>query len=163
MISSNDDPSFSQTIWAIKCSTRFIYEQNLWEVDHLLPISEAFLCVFVNGGVVIDFPTFFRRWHWVILNTVVSPVHMKSYPMVRLAQFIVSRLICCKEYKETTIKWSLLAPSCTFVGAANVFFLKWYLTIILNISNVDLPFAGLDVKTDFSEAVKSYEQPMIAQ
>ena len=44
----------------------------------------------------------FRRWHWVVLDSVVSPIPLKSSPLAWPGLFTASCLILSKELWETT-------------------------------------------------------------
>ena len=73
--------SFDPTIKAIISSTRFNRKQNLREVD-LQNLKYFCTCIFVNRGVVTgltDVPTFFRRWHLVVLDAVDSSQKLSAF------------------------------------------------------------------------------------
>ena len=59
--------------------------------------------------------------------------------------------------------WMTIIDTLTnFVRADTTFFaLWWFFAIILNVCNIYLPFASLDVITDFSEAAKFEPKPYL--
>ena len=121
--------------------------------------------IFLNGSIVTGFtgvPTFFKSRHQVVQDRVDSPMCQKSSPLVKPGVFIASLVICDRERWKITLEWSLLTLLRTFVGTVTYFFTRC-LRIVLDISNVDLPFENSDVKTNFSSAAKSHLWPIIAR
>ena len=154
------DPSFAPTVKGVKSSPIFIPEQNLREVDFpfIFYLFQTFyMCIFVFGGVVTDirYPNLFQNTARVVLDTFVSPEYLKSYLLVSLRLFTASCLIRDRKLCKTNLKWSLLALFGAFVGAATIFLTVWrYISIILEISYLDLHFAKSVVIIDVSEALK---------
>ena len=102
--------------------------------------------ILVNGAVVTGFtnvPTFFRRHHRFFFS--------KSSPQFIPGFFHRLTFNPWQRTLKTTLEWLLSTLLLFFVGAiTNLYTIRWYLPLILDVSNNDLPFASSVVITHFS-------------
>ena len=106
--------------------------------------------LFANWGVISGLTQvliFFRRWHRIFLERLVSQIHSKGFPLIRLDLLTALRLTGEKEFCEISFEWPFLAFLHTVEEVdTHLFIVLRYLPIILDISNVDLLFASSGIR-----------------